>query len=231
MRKLDKVEKLSHILGYSFNQPKLLLQALTHRSAHTQHNERLEFLGDSILNFLIAEVLYQAREYAQEGELSRLRASLVKGDTLAQIAKEIHLGDYLILGSGELKTGGQQRDSILADAFEAVVGAIYLDSDINRCKEVILPLFSSRLADMATLKLKDPKTQLQEILQAKSLALPEYRVISMEGEPHEQFFIVECVVTALSLISEGRANSRRRAEQEAARAMLNHFPTKRGKHD
>lgn len=231
MRKLEKVEKLSKNLGYVFNNPKLLLQALTHRSAHVEHNERLEFLGDSIINFLIAEVLYQAREYAQEGELSRLRASLVKGETLAQIAKEIQLGDYLILGTGELKTGGHQRDSILADAFEAVVGAVYLDSDLSRCKEIILPLFTSRLSDLSTLKLKDPKTQLQEVLQAKSFALPEYKVVGMEGEPHDQVFIVECNVVALSLTSQGKANSRRRAEQEAARAMLHNFPNKRAKHD
>ena len=180
----------------------------------------------------MADVLYKAREYAREGELTRLRASLVKGETLADIAKEISLGDYLVLGSGELRTGGHQRDSILADALEAVIGAIYLDSDLATCQAVILPLFEPRLADMPTLKLKDSKRQLQEVLQSKGLALPDYQIIAVEGEPHDQTFIVTCHIASLSLTTQGKAGSRRRAEQEAACAMLEIIMVKkRGKHD
>jgi ribonuclease III len=224
----QKLMKLSQRLGYEFNHLKLLQQALTHRSVLGPHNERLEFLGDAILNFVIGERLFQSCEYAQEGELSRLRASLVRGQTLAEIAKELQLGNYLILGSGELKSGGSQRESILADAVEAIIAAVYLDGGFEAAKKIILDWFSERLSDLSTLKQKDPKTRLQEYLQSKGYMLPEYHILSIEGEAHHQIFRVRCVVSALALSVEGEALSRRRAEQCAAEAMLAMMIKKKG---
>jgi ribonuclease-3 len=207
-------------LGYCFTDPVLLLCAVTHCSAAKENNERLEFLGDSILNFLIADFLYGRFPQAQEGELSRLRATLVKGETLAELARELEIGDHLILGLGELKSGGYRRTSILADAFEAVVGAVYLDGGLEVCRRLVASLYQDRLEALTSeALLKDPKTRLQEYLQARQLPLPEYQVSAVSGESHDQIFQVQCIISELpSRIGTGR--SRRKAEQDAATQVL-----------
>ncbi|MCB1805397.1 MAG: ribonuclease III [Candidatus Competibacteraceae bacterium] len=217
---IAKIDTLCRRLGYTFTDDALLRTALTHRSAAGANNERLEFLGDSILNFVIAEALFEHYPKAKEGELSRLRASLVKGDTLADAARAIELGDYLNLGSGELKSGGFRRDSILADALEALLAAVYLDSDFATCRALIRRLFGPQLAALpAADQLKDPKTRLQEALQARQQALPVYDVLAVSGEPHDQKFTVRCTIdNGLVTVAEGA--SRRKAEQEAARQAL-----------
>ena len=217
---IAKIDTLCRRLGYTFTDDALLRTALTHRSAAGANNERLEFLGDSILNFVIAEALFEHYPKAREGELSRLRASLVKGDTLADAARAIELGDYLNLGSGELKSGGFRRDSILADALEALLAAVYLDSDFATCRALIRRLFGQQLAALpAADQLKDPKTRLQEALQARQQALPVYDVLAVSGEPHDQKFTVRCTIdNGLVTVAEGA--SRRKAEQEAARQAL-----------
>ncbi|WP_027706951.1 ribonuclease III [Zooshikella ganghwensis] len=211
-------------LGYHFNDPSRILLALTHRSFGGQNNERLEFLGDSIVNFVIAEELFSRFQEAKEGHLSRLRARLVRGATLAEIAKEFGLGDYLRLGSGELKSGGFRRESILADALEAIIGAMYLDGGMEACRQCVLQWFESRL-DQLTLEdtQKDPKTRLQEFLQSRQEALPQYDVISIEGEAHAQTFTIECNVSMLQDKTIGIGSSRRGAEQQAARKALEHL--------
>lgn len=215
------VAKLCRILDYQFNQTELLKLALTHRSAATPHNERLEFLGDSVLSLVIAEAIYQRYQDQAEGVLSRLRSYLVKGDTLAVIAREINLGDYLIMGQGELRSGGFRRASILADALEAVFAAIYLDGGFDACKKVILSLFESRLNDSSLLNhIKDAKSVLQEKLQSKGMDLPEYQLVKTVGEEHAQQFYVNCQLKALKFSAEGVGPSRRKAEQKAAQAML-----------
>lgn len=214
--------RLCNKLDYQFNDAELLNTALTHRSAGSRNNERLEFLGDSILSFVISTELYRRFPAADEGSLSRLRASLVKGETLARIARELELGDYLHLGSGELKSGGFRRDSILADTLEAIFGAVYLDSNIDRINALILQLYEemmeSALPSLETLK--DPKTRLQELLQARHQPLPLYSVVSMEGEAHAQTFVVRCDVEGVSVPGIGSGASRRRAEQAAAEEVL-----------
>jgi ribonuclease-3 len=214
-------DNLCRALGYRFSDQNLLEQALTHRSASGLNNERLEFLGDSILGFAIANELYERFPDASEGQLSRLRASLVKRDTLAKLARQFALGDYLNLGPGELRSGGHARASILADALEAMLAAIFLDSDYATTRHVILALFGARLQ---TLDLdahqKDPKTRLQELLQARKIALPSYEIVETSGTPHDQVFVVRCVIDALGLARQGMGSSRRRAEQEAANRML-----------
>lgn len=215
------VEKLCRVLNYSFQQKALLKQALTHRSASTAHNERLEFLGDSILSLVIAEAIYHRYQDQAEGVLSRLRSYLVKGETLAKLAREIKLGDYLIMGQGEMRSGGFRRDSILADALEAIFAAIYLDSDFECCKKVILSLFHSRLVDDSLINhIKDAKSILQETLQSQGLNLPEYQLVNTIGEEHAQQFYVNCLLKDLNLSAEGVGASRRKAEQQAAKAML-----------
>ncbi len=214
-------KRLEQALDYVFRQPDYLTQALTHRSAGGGHNERLEFLGDSILNFVIAAELYDRFPHATEGELSRLRASLVKEDTLADLARELELGSYLILGSGELKSGGYRRASILADALEAIIGGIYLDGGLERAREVILALYDARLQTLSPhVNLKDPKTLLQELLQSRRMALPEYHVVAVDGAPHEQCFRVECRLSDLDASCQAEGSSRRKAEQAAAKLML-----------
>lgn len=216
------MDRLSRSLEYEFTDKGLLEQALTHRSVGRENNERLEFLGDSILSFVISTELYQRFEEIDEGSLSRLRASLVKGDTLAVMARELSLGDYLNLGSGELKSGGFRRASILADALEALFGAIFLDSDIETVQRVILKLFHERLARVDPAKaLKDPKTRLQEYLQSRSLALPEYEVIDIQGKSHAQTFTVSCRADGLDEAVVSQGSSRRKAEQAAAQEVLN----------
>ena len=215
------VNRLCDSLGYEFRQPELLQKALTHRSAGSSNNERLEFLGDSILSYVISVDLFKRFSDIDEGSLSRLRASLVKGETLAVIARELSLGDYLRLGPGELKSGGYRRSSILADAFEAILGAIYLDSDVDTVQAIILKLFSKRLSEVnPDTALKDPKTRLQEFLQSRQLPLPIYEVINISGKAHAQTFKVSCQVEGVqdAVIAEG--SSRRKAEQAAAKIML-----------
>ncbi|HEV2702549.1 MAG TPA: ribonuclease III [Steroidobacteraceae bacterium] len=208
-------------LGYEVRDVALFSAALTHRSAARPHNERLEFLGDAVLNLSIAEHLYRGNPQANEGDLSRLRAWLVSSPPLAEAAAQIGLGEVLRLGSGELKTGGFRRESILADALEALFGAVYLDAGLNEAQRVIFTLFGSRLANLPdTDDLKDSKTRLQEHLQSRGLPLPAYEVVRTEGEIHAQTFWVRCEVSLLGRAATGQGLSRRRAEQEAAAIVL-----------
>lgn len=219
---MKKAERwLDTTLQYRFDDVRLFAQALTHRSAASLNNERLEFLGDAVLDFVISEAIFRVREDADEGDLSRLRASLVKDTSLARIASELGLGEHLILGSGERKTGGHRRASILADALEAMFGAVYLDSGFAAAKAMIERVFAERLASLPDAgELRDPKTRLQEWLQARQLALPLYELTNVTGQDHRQQFDVSCTVSELSQTTEGTASSRRKAEQQAARHML-----------
>jgi len=199
----------------------LFATALTHRSASGDNNERLEFLGDAVLNLLVADRLYAEFPLASEGDLSRLRARLVSEAPLAGIAARIGLGEVLRLGSGELKTGGFRRQSILADAFEAVVGALYVDAGLGEARRIVAPLFDALVGELPHPdELKDAKTRLQEHLQAQGLPLPRYHLDGVEGEPHAQTFHVRCEAPTLGAPSEGSGSSRRRAEQQAAERML-----------
>lgn len=213
--------QLSARLSYEFADPELARAALTHRSAGSKHNERLEFLGDALLDLVIAEQLYQHRPDANEGDLSRLRASLVKRDTLASIATEIELGEHLVMGAGELRSGGFRRNSVLADTLEALLAAVYLDGGYAAARDVVQRLYAGRLNELPeSAELRDPKTRLQEWLQGRGEALPDYRIESVSGMAHEQEFSVVCEVTALGLSSAGHGSSRRRAEQQAAQSIL-----------
>ncbi|MEE9411856.1 MAG: ribonuclease III [Methylococcales bacterium] len=201
--------------------------ALTHRSAASENNERLEFVGDSVLNFVIGNALYEKFPKADEGTLSRLRAGLVNESTLAERARHLKLGDYLILGSGELKSGGFNRDSILSDALEAIIGSILKDQDFNAAEQWTLNLYADLLeVTSADHVVKDPKTRLQEILQAKRLAVPSYQLLSSDGLSHEQVFHVECRVDSCDLICKGSGLSRKRAEQQAAENILEQLTSK-----
>ncbi len=201
--------------------PRLFVAALTHRSSPGPNNERLEFLGDAVLNLVIAQQLYLVFPSASEGDLSRLRARLVSGEPLAEVATQLALGEALQLGSGELKSGGFRRQSILADALEAVCGALFLDGGLDAARVVIERLFQPRIEALpAPQSLKDAKTRLQEHLQSQGLTLPRYLVDRIEGEAHEQTFHVVCEVVELGLRAEGSGSSRRRAEQEAAERVL-----------
>ena len=215
-------EKLCALTGYQFKQANLLEQALTHRSYSRQlNNERLEFLGDSILNLIISNHIYQRFESADEGDLSRIRASLVKEETLAQVARQIDLGDFIRLGGGELKSGGFRRASILSDALEALIGAIYLDSDYAQTEAAVLHLYREQLQNVdAGANLRDPKTRLQEYLQANKNSLPSYRVEQITGKSHDQVFTVKCQLTDLDMQGSGRGSSRKKAEQRAAQEIL-----------
>ena len=205
-------------IGYRFNDPELLRRALTHRSFGAAHNERLEFLGDSVVNCAVALELYQKFPRLAEGELSRLRASLVNQQSLAGIAHRLDLGGQLRLGEGELKSGGARRPSILADAVEAVIGAVFLDGGFTDAHAVVTAIFATELGTIDTATAgKDPKTLLQEYLQARRIALPQYMVVATRGEAHEQQFQVECLIPELGVRSQGEGSSRRSAEQEAAR--------------
>lgn len=207
-------------LGHSFSDASLLEQALTHRSAGRRNNERLEFLGDALLNLIVAEFVYEQYPRASEGEMTRLRAALVNGSALAELAREEELGESLVLGPGELKTGGYRRESILADTFEALIAAVYLDSDWPTCRALVRRLFGSRVLDAEGRVAKDPKTTLQELLQANALALPAYDLVATQGDDHEKVFEVLCCIEALGLRMQGRGGSRRAAEQSAAEAIL-----------
>lgn len=216
---------IRQVLGHEFRDTALYQTALTHRSAAVSHNERLEFLGDAVLNCVVAQMLFEAHETADEGALSRLRASLVSGDVLAQIAAEHQLGDYLRLGSGELKSGGFRRASILADALEALIGAVMVDAGFEAAAATVRRLISPRLRDLPPAEsLKDAKTRLQELLQSQALPLPAYDLVSVQGEAHVQVFAVSCEVASLQLITAGEGASRRRAEQLAAERMLALMP-------
>lgn len=218
---MDSRRQFLKIIDYIFNDIALLDSALTHRSAAASNNERLEFLGDSVLGLVISTELYKRFPDIDEGVLSRLRASLVKGETLAELAKEINLGEYIQLGGGELKSGGFRRASILADAFEAVIGAIYLDGGIQAVTKFILSQFQTRLNKVNPGEVsKDPKTRLQEHLQARSLPLPVYTVISIEGESHQQTFTVKGQVDVIDYEIKGTGKSRRYAEQQVAQKIL-----------
>lgn len=213
--------QLYNNLGYQFQNESLLIAALTHRSVPKNNNERLEFLGDSIVNFIAAELLYNQFAYANEGELSRLRTMLVRGETLAELARQLQVGEHLYLGIGEMRSGGAHRESILADALEAIIAAIYLDGGMEVCKVCVSKWFAPILAELVHHKVnKDPKTQLQEYLQAKSIALPQYQVSVIEGKAHEQLFTVECIIPEISQKTIGKGTSRRRAEQQSAEMML-----------
>ncbi|MGQ0383359.1 MAG: ribonuclease III [Gammaproteobacteria bacterium] len=214
---------LQERLGCTLADAGLLTQALTHRSHGPDNYERLEFLGDAVLSFVVAELLIARFPDASEGELSRYRASLVSGESLAQAATAIGLGAQLRLGEGELKSGGQRRATILADALEALFGAIYLDRGFAAARDAAARLFAAPLAALpGAAGLKDPKTRLQEILQGRGFALPAYTVLAVSGEPHEQRFRVRCDVGELAVGAEAEGSSRRRAEQEAAQRVLDH---------
>lgn len=212
-----KLRALSRLLGHDFAHPEWLRQALTHRSHSGRNNERLEFLGDSLLNCIVAARLYHAFPRQPEGDLSRMRAALVKEQTLAEIAVQLGLGDHLLLGEGELKSGGFRRPSILADALEAIIGAVYLDAGFAVAERVVLGLYEPLLRNIDPKVIsKDPKTRLQEYLQGRKIALPQYEVVAIRGEAHEQEFEVECMIPGLNIRSSGKGHSRRMAEQEAA---------------
>ena len=219
---MDKAERwLDKTLQYRFDDQGLFARALTHRSAKGRNNERLEFLGDAILDFVISEALFRLRPQADEGDLSRLRSALVKDSTLAAIAAELDIGEHLILGSGERKTGGHRRQSILADALEALFGAIYLDAGFDVTKSIIDRIYAKRLDSLPeATELRDPKTRLQEWLQARKFALPVYDLVEVTGKDHKQRFSVTCTVEEMSQTTRGESASRRSAEQQAARRML-----------
>ncbi|AEM52323.1 MULTISPECIES: ribonuclease III [Stenotrophomonas] len=216
------------LIGHPFRDPALLKQALTHRSAGAPHNERLEFLGDSIVNMMAAEALYRRWPKADEGAMTRARAELVREGALAVIGRTLELGERLILGPGEMKSGGHRRDSILADAVEAVVAAIYLDAGFEACRAVVLPWFSASIEALPASGRpeKDPKTRLQEWLQARQKALPQYELVSESGDDHAKHFRVRCNVADPAASTEGEGASRRLAEQQAAAAVLEQLDSK-----
>ncbi|MEM9530774.1 MAG: ribonuclease III [Pseudomonadota bacterium] len=208
-------------LGYEFSDAGLLAQALTHRSAGRENYERLEFLGDAILNAVIAEALYHQFPAAPEGDLSRQRARLVRGVTLARVAEELGFAPHLKLGAGERRSGGQRRQSILADALEAAIGAIYLEAGYPVARKTILGWFAQRLENLPSAEaLKDHKTRLQELLQGKGMALPQYELVAAEGADHEKVFKVTCQISETGQVFPGEGSSRRGAEQHAAAAAL-----------
>jgi ribonuclease-3 len=219
---IRKSDILAKKLGLNFNQPQVFTTALTHRSVGANNNERLEYLGDSVLGFVIAQKLYELFPTAGEGALSRLRASLVNQTSLAELARKNNLGDYLILGSGELKSGGYRRDSILSDALEAIIGALLLDQGIEVCQSWVLSLFADKLAELKVDNWnKDPKTRLQEYMQSRRKELPVYELIGQTGADHAQTFEVKCTISINQLSTTGVGISRKRAEQAAADTMLN----------
>lgn len=219
---MKKAERwLEKTLHYRFQDPELFQQALSHRSATQKNNERLEFLGDAVLDFVISDKLYLSHPDASEGDLSKLRASLVKDESLAALALELGFGDHLILGSGEMKTGGHRRESILADALEAIFGAVFLDSGFEASRTVIECVFTDRLQSLPDVRdLRDPKTRLQEWLQGRKMALPVYDLVASSGQDHKQRFTVSCTVAERSAVTEGESSTLRKAEQKAARKMI-----------
>ena len=217
----ENLGRLARALGHEFRDPELIMQALTHRSASGENNERLEFLGDALLGFVIAEALWERFPDADEGRLSRLRASLVKRESLAALARRLELGDYLRLGVGELRSGGQARESILSDALEAILAAVYRDGGFAAAREVILSVFAASLNGLRTTDtLKDAKTRLQELLQTLKRPLPEYELQQATGSDHDRRFEVRCTLPDCGEETRGEGRSRRRAEQQAAEQML-----------
>ena len=219
---MDKAETwLKRALDYQFSDVRLLRQALTHRSAPGANNERLEFLGDAVLDFVISDVVYRSHPQSPEGDLSKLRASLVKDTSLGELALQLGLGEHLILGSGERKTGGHRRESILADALEAIFGAVFLDAGFDAAVEIIENAFGHRLREFPDVEeLRDPKTRLQEWLQGRQRGLPIYELVSVSGQAHKQQFEITCTVTDFDFSAKGSGTTRRKAEQKAAKAML-----------
>ncbi len=214
-------DELTQKLNYTFQNPHFLKIALTHRSKGGENNERLEFLGDAVVNFVIAEILYQHFPKATEGDLSRWRASLVNRDALADLAKEFELGPFIFLGPGELRSGGSERQSILSCTMEAIIGAVYLDGGFDVARSKIIEWYEPLIQSLSSAAShKDPKTLLQEYLQSRRMALPVYKVEVIEGEAHQQIFTVSCQVEGLAEKTLGKGTSRRRAEQDAAQAML-----------
>ena len=217
----QSLSRLERRLGHTFQNQDLMLLALTHRSFAGRNNERLEFLGDAILNFVAGEALFERFPQAREGQLSRLRARLVKGETLAVLARGFELGEYQRLGSGELKSGGVRRESILADALEALIGAIYLDAGMDVARARVLDWLTNELDGLTLVDTnKDPKTRLQEFLQSRAVELPRYEVVDIQGEPHCRTFFVQCEIALLTDKTQGQGASRRIAEQVAAAAAL-----------
>lgn len=220
---MDKkqLQALEKVLDYEFKDKALLELALTHRSFHGSNNERLEFLGDSILNFIVAELLFKKFSDLDEGDLSRLRSQLVKESTLSEIGAAINIGEYLKLGEGELKSAGWRRPSIMADGIEAIIGALFMDGGIDASHLFITKSYQDRINSINPREIhKDPKSILQEFLQSKKIALPSYEIISIKGEAHSQFFKVNCSISELKLISEGEGTSRKVAEQMAAQVAM-----------
>lgn len=219
------LDLLSANLGYIFKNPQLLTAAVSHRSYHGPNNERLEFLGDSILSFIITNALYHNYPQAAEGELSRIRSTLVREETLASLALQFNLGNFLRLGAGEKRSGGAKRASILADAMEAIIGAIYLDAGIVVCEQRVLEWYAEQLKNPQQLssETKDPKSSLQEYLQSQHFSLPVYTILKIEGAQHQQIFYIECAVPEIAYKTQGTGNNRRRAEQEAALKMLEYL--------
>jgi len=221
MPQSNAINTLLKKLEYSFNNIDLLNEALTHRSYASVNNERLEFLGDGILNFVIAHELFKLYPDVQEGDLSRLRANLVNKEPLAEIASQLNLGEVIKLGSGELKSGGFRRPSILADSVESILGAVYCDGGFDSARELIVRLYSDRLASPTDLQsLKDPKTRLQELLQSRRFDLPDYQVVNISGQAHAQVFHVECSIKQMGIEVKGEGKSRRKAEQVAAEKAI-----------
>ncbi len=221
MQGIDKYAHFNKVLGYTFDDVGLLEQALTHRSAAKNHNERLEFLGDAVLGMVIGEALYKKFPKVPEGKLTRMRSTLVKGDTLAELAREAKMGELIKLGPGELKSGGSRRGSILADAVEAVLGAIYLEAGMQTVQEVILKLWQQRIECLdPNAHPKDNKTRLQEYLQSRKMPLPTYEVINITGKDHAQTFEVSCQAAGLKDPVLAQGESRRKAEQQAAKITL-----------
>jgi ribonuclease-3 len=215
------IDPVARVAGHVFRDPALLAQALTHRSAGTPHNERLEFLGDALVGLIVAEALYLRWPKADEGAMTRARAELVRESSLARIARDLELGARLTLGPGEMKSGGHRRDSILSDALEAVVGAIYLDVGFEACRAAVMPWFEPQMDALPAGGIgKDPKTRLQEWLQARQRPLPTYELVSESGEEHARVFHVRCVLTEPALEAEGSGGSRRASEQDAASVAL-----------
>jgi ribonuclease III len=215
--------QMKNFLDYKFKNIDFLQKALSHRSVGSESNERLEFLGDAILNLVIAEALFHLHPDLQEGELSRLRAYLVNGELLADLAKELHLGEHIRLGAGEIKSGGSNRNSILADAVEAIIGAIFLDGGMEAAREQILLWYKDRLTKLPVIDSKDSKTKLQELLQSRKLPLPNYQLIDTKGVAHKQIFFIECRVNGLELVAVGSGTTKRKAEQNAADLFLQKF--------
>lgn len=218
---MNKLSLLERKLGHDFSDLDLLTLALTHRSRGSQNYERLEFLGDSILGFVVADHLYSKYPQLAEGKLSRMRSTLVRKETLAIVARDLSLGDFLRLGEGELKSGGFNRDSILSDTVESLIGAIYLDDGFDTASNFIYEHFATQFENISQeLNYKDAKSRLQESMQKQGLALPEYRILQTEGEHHEQEFTVECLLKEIDVAAESTASSRRAAEQKAAAKVL-----------